>query len=1018
MKRLFLPLLFLFIISAVNAQPIADGGGDRLVCSAGVTLTLGGNPTASGGTPPYTYSWSSQAGFTSTQANPVAVINNFGTYTVIVTDNNGLKDTSSFIITMSHPSPQPFASDTIICNQQPVNFFVATNGGTPPYTYSWNFNDGGTSTLENPIHVFTTPGTYTVFVQQTDSNGCYGQGIVTVHVGQLAAAISTNNVTCAGGSDGVAQAIATGANPPFTYFWSAGMVGQTATNLPTGTYSVTVSDQLGCSASAIGIITEPTPLTANTTVVNESANGACDGSVVTTVSGGIPPYTFVWSNNATTATITNLCVGGYNVTIVDANGCTANENGIVGGACPNNTLVASISSQDLSCAHYSDTMVANVSGGTPPYTFFWNVFQNTQSVIVWQAGVYIVAITDSQGCTKTVTDTLLNTGVEISLRSAQPLSCNGLNNGYIAVNVSGGTAPYTYLWSNGGTTDSIGGIPSANYQLTVTDASLCSATFSYYLGQNSTNWSYYVYINSSDANCNNNGSASVVVNGGTGPFSYLWDNSSTTSTISNLSSGTYSVTVTGIDGCTRTGNTFINSACYSQIKGFVFNDVNGNCVKDSGEAGLSNISVTAFNNPNYFYGYTAADGSYSIHVTSTGNYTVNISGSWGSGCSNVNLCGAQTATVTTIGDTSTVNLGLTSSSGYDLALHPGWHAANPGFTKDYWVLYFQKSYPVYTGPATIVFKYDSILIYQSCNNSGVHNATAHTITWTVNNVPYGYWDWGTVPRAYFTVPANTPVGYQLSQEFTISPTANDCDTSDNHLLVMEPVTGSRDPNEKEVLPAGDILEEDSVLTYTIHFQNTGNDTTWFITIKDTLSPSLNPASVVNLASSHDYASFTISEKGILTWLFNPIFLVDSATNEPASKGFIKFKVKKRAGLPLNTQITNRASIYFDYNEPIVTNTVSNKITIPDYIFGLSNEAKINVSAAPNPFSQRTVITVTGITGAYNFELFDVNGKLLQNKANLTENRFDLNREGMSAGIYFYSVTSTTKQKAYGRLVIN
>lgn len=1018
MKRFLLPLLLLFFIGTLKAQLVADAGADRSICSAGVTVTLGGSPAASGGTTPYTYSWIGDDGFTSTLANPTPIVNGPTTYTLIATDNNNVKDTSVVVITINHPNPQPFASDTMVCNQQPVNFFVATNGGTPPFTYSWNFNDGGTSNLENPAHVFTTPGTYYVLVQQTDSNGCYGQGIVAVHAGQLAVTITTNDVTCAGGNNGVAQAIATGATPPFTYVWSAGLIGQTITNLPVGNYSLTATDQFGCSATAVATILQPTPLVVNTTVVNESANGACDGSVVTSVTGGVPPYAYMWSNNTTTPTITNLCVGAYTLTVVDANGCSAGATELVGSACLNNTIVASISSQDLSCAHSSDTMVANVSGGIEPYTFLWSNFQTTQSIIVGQGGVYQVYITDSVGCTKTITDTVLNTGIVISLQNTQPLSCNGVNNGYITVAVSGGTAPYTYLWSNGATTDSIGGIPSANYELTVTDAASCSATFSYYLNQNSTNWSYYVYINSADANCSNNGSASVVVNGGTGPFSYLWNNSSTASSITNLAPGNYSVTVTGSDGCIRTGNTFISSACYSQVKGFVFNDVNGNCVKDSGEVGLSGISVTASNNQSYYYGYTANDGSYNIHVTTTGNFTVNAGSNWSSGCSSINACGSQSASFANVGDSVTVNLGFTSSSGYDLAIHPGWTSANPGFDKNYWVLYFQESVPAYTGAATIVFKYDPILIYQSNNNGGVHNAATHTITWTINSVPQGFWDWNTVPRAYFTVPANTPVGYQLSQEFTITPIANDCDTSDNHLLVVEPVTGSRDPNEKEVLPAGDILEEDSVLTYTIHFQNTGNDTTWFITIKDTLSQYLNPASVVNLASSHDYASFNISEKGILTWLFNPIFLVDSATNEPASKGFIKFKVKKRSGLPLNTQITNRASIYFDYNEPIITNTVSSKLTEPNFIFTPGADPSIAVSAAPNPFTQTTVISIAGVNSTYDFELFDISGQLLKKKTAMADTRFEISREGISAGVYFYSVTTINKQKAYGRLVIN
>ena len=122
------------------------------------------------------------------------------------------------------------------------------------------------------------------------------------------------------------------------------------------------------------------------------------------------------------------------------------------------------------------------------------------------------------------------------------------------------------------------------------------------------------------------------------------------------------------------------------------------------------------------------------------------------------------------------------------------------------------------------------------------------------------------------------------------------------------IVGSYDPNEKEVSPAGNITESDSVLTYTIHFQNTGTDTTSFIVVRDTLSQYLDPLSVINIASSHEFNEFEIAGDGILKWVFNPIFLVDSGTNEPESKGFIMFSIHKRSNLPFGTLISNNAAI--------------------------------------------------------------------------------------------------------------
>jgi hypothetical protein len=184
-----------------------------------------------------------------------------------------------------------------------------------------------------------------------------------------------------------------------------------------------------------------------------------------------------------------------------------------------------------------------------------------------------------------------------------------------------------------------------------------------------------------------------------------------------------------------------------------------------------------------------------------------------------------------------------------------------------------------------------------------------------------------------------------------------------------------------------------------------------------LSSYLEPGSVENIASSHPITEFTISERGILTWVFNPIYLVDSNTNEPASHGYVTFRVKKKSNLPLTTAITNTAHIYFDYNEPVVTNTVRNVLTEPNFIFRVNGDKNISVVAMPNPFTQSTQIVVDGINGAFDFDLFDVTGKTIKKISAIHENRFNLNREDMSAGVYFYRITSATMQRAYGRVVV-
>jgi hypothetical protein len=257
----------------------------------------------------------------------------------------------------------------------------------------------------------------------------------------------------------------------------------------------------------------------------------------------------------------------------------------------------------------------------------------------------------------------------------------------------------------------------------------------------------------------------------------------------------------------------------------------------------------------------------------------------------------------------------------------------------------------------------------------------------------------------------------LQSTFSITPTTGDCDTSNNQYHFSETVIGSHDPNEKTVAPANSISADDSILYYTIHFQNTGSDSTWFITVKDTLSPNLDPATVRNVASSHPYSKFMIADRGILTWVFNPYRLPDSLTNARASQGFVSFTVKKKKNLPIGTLISNRASVYFDYNEPILTNTVLDTVAMPLYIPDVKADNNITVKAFPNPFASLTHIVVDGLKGKYDFELYDVTGRLKKKITGIENNQFDLQRDNLAQGIYFYRIVVSSQQAAYGKLVI-
>jgi hypothetical protein len=445
-------------------------------------------------------------------------------------------------------------------------------------------------------------------------------------------------------------------------------------------------------------------------------------------------------------------------------------------------------------------------------------------------------------------------------------------------------------------------------------------------------------------------------------------------------------------------------------------------VQDVGESGIQGISLYTNNGG---YGYTDANGNYTILTTGMNNTVTRYS--YGTMNYNTPTCpatNALTVNFTNMGDTLyNNNFGLYSNPNYvDVGIHPGWTSANPGFSKEYWILYNNNS-PT-TQNVLIRFIYDSTLQYTSCTQGGINYPAQHKIEWTINNVPsHAWWDWSTRPEAYFMLPTTLTTASLLNSYFEILPIIGDVNPSDNTYSYIEPVTSCHDPNSKGVIPRGqgpngNIETKDSTLLYTIHFQNDGNDTAHFIIVKDTLSPFLDPATVVPGASSHPY-TFDLSEHGILTFTFNNIMLPDSIADEPKSNGYFNFTVKQRVNNPIGAVINNTAGIYFDYNLPVITNTTVN--TIVDMASGIvESSTNAAIKVYPNPFSENTTFVIQSdkINEKYSFELTDVLGKKVKMMNNIFEKQFSISRSELKNGIYFYKIYTAESIVGIGKLVID
>lgn len=505
-------------------------------CNGTATVTI------SGGTSPFTYTWDANTGgqLTATAFNLCP-----GTYDVTVTDFNGC--TEVFTATISD-TPDLLANATATGETSAgANDGTATSapsGGTPGYTFAWS-NGQSTATITGLV-----PASYTVTV--TDANGC--TVIQTVVVNpiscQVTLSVTGTDVSCNGGMDGSATASASDGTPPYSYSWSTGTSGLNITDLAAGTYSVTVVDTLNCSATGSITIGEPDAIKISFVAIPVSCNGVCDGSVMNSVTGGVPPYTFLWTGGvAPTSNPNNLCAGTYSYTVTDANGCTATESATIEE--PSALQFSLLSVVEVSCAGICDGAIdTEVSGGTAPYNFTWAPgLPSTEDQSGLCAGTYQVTVADANGCEEALTATV-NEPTQLSLEvTAICESTPGANDGSASNVASGGTTPYSYLWSNNETTTSINNLMPGIYTLTLTDANGCIVADSDTVCVGTCMLA--ATVSPIDVICNGDSTGVAIATpvNGTPPYSFLWSSGGTSNPETGLTAGSYSVEIMDAANC-------------------------------------------------------------------------------------------------------------------------------------------------------------------------------------------------------------------------------------------------------------------------------------------------------------------------------------------------------------------------------------------------------------------------------------------------------------------------------------
>ena len=576
-----------FSVTASSNTPVCAGG----------TINLSASPSA--GSSPFAYSWSGPS-YTSIAQNPSrsgASAAMAGLYSVTVTDNNGCSNTATTTVVVNPATTINVTSNSPVCVGDSISLHATPSSGSSPFTYTWSGPLTYSASVANPGRANAIPtyaGTYAVTA--TDVNGCSGTGSASVVVNPLPAvtASSTSPGYCVNGTIQLNATPSLGTPPYVTYNWSGPSYSSNqqnpgitpVTTAMAGSYTVTLTDSKGCSASSsvsVAVYTLP--------VVSAGADQtSCSGENVTlggspTASGGNPPYTYTWTNGASAVpnpTVNPTVPTTYTVTVTDTKLCSASASANVSiNAKP--TVNAGLDQTIPSCSLVGTTIGGSptATGGGGPYTYLWAPAAglsraDTSNPVVQGIGAttsYTVTVTDANGCTASdlviVNVTGSSLALSISASGTTAWCAAGSSSVTFTANPTGGNGTYTYSWTGSSLTGSTTATPIANpsvagtytYALIVTDGTGCQVgdTTSITVFPKPT-------ANAGAVNYNICRGDSVTLggnptaNGGTSPYTYAWTNgaaSVSSPSVSPNSGTSYTVVVTDSNNCTATASTFV-----------------------------------------------------------------------------------------------------------------------------------------------------------------------------------------------------------------------------------------------------------------------------------------------------------------------------------------------------------------------------------------------------------------------------------------------------------------------------
>jgi gliding motility-associated-like protein len=481
-----------------------------------------------------------------------------GTTTVIytVTDGAGNISICSFTVTVNDDELPTLTCPTPIESCDPFVVYTAPVYGD---------NCGILSTLQTaglPSGVNFPVGTTMNAFQTTDIHGNVSTCTFSVTIFALpVASTDVTDVSCFGLNDGEIDLTITSGTAPYGYSWSNSQSSEDLIGLAPGTYTVSVTDDNGCSTTASASISEPELLQLSAEYNHVNCYNGNDGLIDLYISGGTSPYTYAWSNGATTEDLSGLPAGSYDVVVSDFNGCEISYNTTITEP---DSLMITATVYDANCGTATGTISVQVTGGNAPYQFAWSNGTTEMSLYNVVAGTYTLIVTDAANCINSFTGTISTTSSLNATLIAKEAKCFGENSGTIQAVVSSGYAPFTYDWSDGQSSPTAVDLIAGTYSVTITDMFGCQVTLNGTVDQPD---SLYAIVTSSvyaggynvSSNNGSDGYLNTQVFGGTSPYSFDWTGpsnfTSTNQNLVNLEAGAYALILTDGNGCTFSTST-------------------------------------------------------------------------------------------------------------------------------------------------------------------------------------------------------------------------------------------------------------------------------------------------------------------------------------------------------------------------------------------------------------------------------------------------------------------------------